>query len=265
MAWLHSYQEIRDHPKTFRLARKLGVSRREAIGVLHLLWWWAMDYAPDGSLARYETEALADACLWEGDARLLVEALSEAGWLDHDEAAGYAIHDWAEYTGALMQSRANAREANTERMRRARAAHKLRTGTAVRESAGPRQDKTRQEEDKTREGVGVLLLKDSLPPHEEGPDWFKTLETLPGFETGWADAKDWLSKREISDERAEVTALALKSKWGGKSWKNTDVWATFQVWVKRPSLGNGREPDAKDRGDIGSQGTHESPFAQFSR
>ena len=37
-----------------KLARRLGVSLPAAIGHLHLLWWWAMDYAQDGDLTRWQ-------------------------------------------------------------------------------------------------------------------------------------------------------------------------------------------------------------------
>src|SRR5687767_5633894 len=53
MAWIESHQEIARHPKTRKLARLLGGSVPTAIGHLHLLWWWAVDYAEDGWLGKY--------------------------------------------------------------------------------------------------------------------------------------------------------------------------------------------------------------------
>lgn len=50
MAWLRSHQELARHPKVKRLSRQLNISLPQAIGHLHLLWWWCMDYAQDGDL-----------------------------------------------------------------------------------------------------------------------------------------------------------------------------------------------------------------------
>ncbi|GIM48438.1 hypothetical protein DNHGIG_39870 [Collibacillus ludicampi] len=52
MAWLKSHQEIARHPKTKRLAKALDISLPTAIGHLHLLWWWAMDFAKNGDLSK---------------------------------------------------------------------------------------------------------------------------------------------------------------------------------------------------------------------
>ena len=50
MAWIKSQQVLREHPKLKRLARRLEVSVPAALGHLHMLWWWALDYAQDGDL-----------------------------------------------------------------------------------------------------------------------------------------------------------------------------------------------------------------------
>lgn len=113
MVWIESHQEIAQHPKTRRLARYLGVSIPDAIGRLHLLWWWAMNYAEDGDLSGFDPEELADATLWEGDGAALKDALIRSGFLDEN---GH-IHDWDDYAGKLI----DRRKANADRMRAARA------------------------------------------------------------------------------------------------------------------------------------------------
>lgn len=113
MTWIESHQELARHPKTKRLARNLECSVPAALGHLHLLWWWATDYAPDGDLSAFTAEDIADALLWEGDPQTLIEGLQEARFLDD----GLQIHDWDDYAGRLIDKR----EANRERMRRARA------------------------------------------------------------------------------------------------------------------------------------------------
>jgi hypothetical protein len=117
MAWIESHQELGAHPKTLKLARKLGNTKVQAVGHLQYLWWWATDYAQDGDLSRYESLDIAIAGEWEGDADTFVDGLVRAGFLEQcDELL--SIHDWDEYAGRLIERRAK----NAQRMREARAA-----------------------------------------------------------------------------------------------------------------------------------------------
>lgn len=107
MAWLESHQELRDHPKTKRAARLLGVGIPQMVGHLHCLWWWALDYAPDGDLANYDAFDIADAAMWEGEAEAFVTALMECG---PGGACGFLtadrqLHDWDDYGGKLFARR----------------------------------------------------------------------------------------------------------------------------------------------------------------
>lgn len=117
MAWIESHQELARHPKTKKLARLLGASIPSAIGHLHLLWWWSIDYSKDGYLGSYEPEDLADAVMWEGDPQLLWRSLADAGFLDSsDEPTSvsedgirfeWRIHNWDKYGGKLLEKRRN--------------------------------------------------------------------------------------------------------------------------------------------------------------
>lgn len=108
MAWIESHQEVGRHPKTKKLARLLGVSLPAAVGHLHYFWWWALDFAQDGTLEKYDGYDLADAMQWDGDPDQLVEALISAGYID-DTDDGLMIHDWGEYAGKLLERRAKDR------------------------------------------------------------------------------------------------------------------------------------------------------------
>jgi hypothetical protein len=118
MAWIESHQAVGQHPKTLALAHLLGVSLPTAVGHLHYLWWWALDYAPDGELKRHGPTVVAHACLWRGKPQRLWEALTESGFLEAGQS-GARIHDWGDYAGKLIDRRAS----NRQRMRAARAAH----------------------------------------------------------------------------------------------------------------------------------------------
>lgn len=115
-AWIKSYQALRQHPKTRKLARRVG-GLPAAIGHLHCLWWWCIDYAPDGDLTKHTAEDIAIACEWDGKPADLIKHLSECGFLDN--GSGLHVHDWDEYGGALVERR----ERNAQRMKDARAAN----------------------------------------------------------------------------------------------------------------------------------------------
>jgi hypothetical protein len=116
MAWLESHQTLADHPKRKRLSRLLGATKAATIGHLHLMWWWAMDYAQDGDLTRYTDDDLADAGGWDGDPGLFVQSLIESGFITVERT----VHDWDDYAGRLI----GQRSANAARMREARAKKK---------------------------------------------------------------------------------------------------------------------------------------------
>lgn len=104
MAWIESHQELGWHPKTRRLSRLLGTNLPATVGHLHFLWWWALDFAQDGSLRKYESADIADAMQWDGDPDFLVNSLISAGFLDNENGA-LSIHDWQEYLGKLLEWR----------------------------------------------------------------------------------------------------------------------------------------------------------------
>lgn len=115
MAWLESHQTLAGHPKTRKLAHLLNIPKPQAIGHLHCFWWWALDYAQEGDLRRYDALDLAIGAEWEGDAEAFVDAMVLAGFIDDDD--GWQIHDWHDYAGKLIARR----KANAERMKAARA------------------------------------------------------------------------------------------------------------------------------------------------
>lgn len=122
MAWIESHQDLARHPKTTRLARLLGISLPQAIGHLHLLWWWALDFAPDGDLSGWDAADIAAAAHYDGDPEAFVDSLlgcgrdGQAGFLERLPDGRLVIHDWYEYAGKY----AERRQQDAERKRRSR-------------------------------------------------------------------------------------------------------------------------------------------------
>lgn len=121
MAWIKSEQALASHPKVHLLAKDLGISVPQAVGHLHLLWWWALDYADDGNLTRYR-DFIPSASQWVGDEDLFIISLIKHNWIDEVEGK-LVIHDWLDYTGALIETR----EKDAERKRKYRQSKNAKT------------------------------------------------------------------------------------------------------------------------------------------
>jgi hypothetical protein len=115
MAWIESHQQLRDHPKVTRLGRLLDVHRTSAVGLLHFLWWWALDHAEDGDLTDFDPLDLAVAAGWDGDPDRFLTALLECGpggrcgFLAYD-GDRLVLHDWWDYAGKLVDRRQKDRD-----------------------------------------------------------------------------------------------------------------------------------------------------------
>ena len=121
MAWIKSEQALASHPKVHLLAKDLGITVPQAVGHLHLLWWWALDYADDGNLTRYR-DFIPSASQWVGDEDLFITSLIKHNWIDEVEGK-LVIHDWLDYTGALIETR----EKDAERKRKYRQSKNAKT------------------------------------------------------------------------------------------------------------------------------------------
>jgi hypothetical protein len=110
--WIESHADLRDHPKLDLLSELLGIPRRDAVGLLHYVWWRALTYAPAGDLSVVTDSQLARWADWENDPTMLVRGLTTAGFLD----PARHLHDWHDYAGKWVERR----EADKVRKRDAR-------------------------------------------------------------------------------------------------------------------------------------------------
>lgn len=104
MAWIESHQGIDRHPKTQRLAKLMDWDIDIAIAKLHRLWWWCLEYAPDGCVSRLSADMYAQAVGMSADmGEKFISALYEAEYLDRTGAGHLVIHDWLEYAGRYLR------------------------------------------------------------------------------------------------------------------------------------------------------------------
>ncbi len=119
MAYIESHQTLPRHPKTRKAARLLGVSVPTVIGHLHCLWYWAMDYAQDGDLSRYDSAEIADASMWDGDPDEYLGALERSGFVDATVGPPltYVLHEWMDYNGKhILKRKADAARKRADRL-----------------------------------------------------------------------------------------------------------------------------------------------------
>ena len=76
----------------------------QTIGKLHRLWWWCLDFAPDGNVRRHSADMVAIAVGLSADAgEKFISALYEAEFLDKTSKNQLLIHDWLEYAGRYLR------------------------------------------------------------------------------------------------------------------------------------------------------------------
>jgi len=141
MAWIESHQTLGHHPKTLKLARELKCGVPAAIGYLHLMWWWALDYAPNGLVAADDKPMVARACMWSRRSEQFWAALLTSGFVEVDGDNVLKIHDWMDYAGRLNEQRALRKESNrraqTKRRQRLVSAESAVTVTPRQQPTGP--------------------------------------------------------------------------------------------------------------------------------
>lgn len=110
MAWIESHQTLRNHPKLFEFSKLIGQDRVVLTGHLLWLWWWCMDYAPDGDLTKFNHHQIALAAGWEGDPSKFVDALINSGFVDENGEKRF-IHDWLDFCGEIIKKRIDRKQA----------------------------------------------------------------------------------------------------------------------------------------------------------
>lgn len=110
--WIESHASLRNHRKLLRFMAALKINRAEAIGYLHMLWWWVAECSSDGDLSLYPPQDIANGAGWSGKPERLLNALRDAGFLD-----GNTIHDWPDYIGRLLAYRERKRQQAAQKRR----------------------------------------------------------------------------------------------------------------------------------------------------
>ncbi len=133
--WLRVEVGVHRHRKTYALARALGISRAEVVGILSGLWSYASEQHADGEISALDWEAFAEQigfAMRQSDGERWVDLLNEelrdylvaAGFVDKARDR-YFLHDWEDFQGKLVERRATERERSARRRRKARGDEEL--------------------------------------------------------------------------------------------------------------------------------------------
>lgn len=102
MAWIESHQELGRHPKLLRMSQQLRINKAQAVGHLHFLWWWTLDFSPlKGDLSAFTPAEISAASEWPGEPEKFMATLKDVGWIDKDGC----VHDWGKYSGKWAEKR----------------------------------------------------------------------------------------------------------------------------------------------------------------
>lgn len=127
MLWIKVSTELPRNAKLYKLARRLKITRREALAYVVQLWAFVLTNYPDGEINATADEIAFGVELDDSiSAQDFVEALSNCaapngGFLDKVGGNCYRVHDWEQYSGALSVTR----DQNRERQRRFREKKKM--------------------------------------------------------------------------------------------------------------------------------------------
>ena len=105
LAWIKMRVSLADDPAVISMARRLGASAYEVVGLLHSVWSWANLHTEDGIAKGVKREWLDNKFEREG----LADAMMDVGWLLEDDA-GIIIPKFDRHNGHSAKARAQATE-----------------------------------------------------------------------------------------------------------------------------------------------------------
>jgi len=219
MAWIKSDQSLANHPKLILLARELGITKVKALGHLHLLWYWVLEYADDGEL-KY-LDLLPDACEWEDDPQKFIEALIKYEFIDQI-GEKYVIHDWLDYSGAFYEKKLynrikkqESREKIQEKQEHLDNLTSFDNDLTKLDGQGLREDKIREDKIRVEESISGLATQDEVSSNRDLV--FETLAEVCGYDWKGVMTKDERGRlnkavKQLKDIEATPEDIQLRAK-----------------------------------------------------
>jgi hypothetical protein len=250
------------HRKTLQLRRKLGDA---AFWIPPRLWSFAAENAPDGDLSNYQAEDLAMLVQYSGDARSMLEALHEAGFLENG-----VIRNWEE--------RNSFHVTNHDRAKKAAEARWAKRNEKLSEKKERDIEKEKEKEKESKQALTKQCLADAPSIEVETlklriGSWFGRRPT-----TNWSEKETKAIKAVIAlrTPPEDIDALEIRYKSGNEylrrdiltllnNW-NTEIDRAKQPESKTPQThGNSNDPIARRNAALGDIAAHSADATRRSR
>lgn len=270
MAWISVHEQVIGG-KLRNLAKEIGCSQNEALGLLIRLWLWGINNAnKEGFIVGADKADVADILNIGIDKRyasdVVVEAMINTGWIDI--ANGLYIHDWEEWQEQWYKA-IGLRERDAARKREERKRSRLQN------DAGRRIDAISQEPEPA--AAPLPAVEDSpIPENPEKPKRTAAEERTPAFEEFWkvyprkegkgeaykkykARLKDGYSEEELLEAATNYAGRCARERTEKKYIKMAKTFLSdslpFVDYIKKQSQNEVRQEQADGV----------NPFGQFLR
>tara|TARA_B100000287_G_scaffold406989_1_gene431996 strand:- start:1604 stop:2434 length:831 start_codon:yes stop_codon:yes gene_type:complete len=193
MPWIKSDEALASHPKLTLIASDLGISKVEALGYLHLMWYWVLKFCDDGNITKY-IDIFPTEIGWKGDSDLFVDTLVNRGFIDKTSHGKYTIHDWLDYSGKYFEKKeANRLRVEKHRQNKANSSvtsHYTDITEPLQEHYGNALEENRIEENRVEENNIGLATQDEEVNNSNRDLVFETLATVCGYDWKGVMTKD---------------------------------------------------------------------------
>jgi len=191
MPWIKSDEALASHPKLTLIASDLGISKVEALGYLHLMWYWVLKFCDDGNITKY-IDIFPTEIGWKGDDELFINTLVERGFIDKSNHGKYTIHDWLDYSGKYFEKKeANRLRVEKHRQNKANSSvtsHYTDVTEPLQEHYGNALEENRVEENRVEENNIGLAKQDEVSSNKDMV--FETLAEVCGYDWKGVMTKD---------------------------------------------------------------------------
>lgn len=271
MAWI----SVHDHVvggKLRELAKDIGCSQKEALGILVSLWLWGLNNADQtGKLRSCDKSDVAEAVFSNGlseglDKMEIVESLISQRWIDENEEGDLYLHDWDTWQEQWYKFLKN-KEYDAERKRAERARKKAET-------------MKKEQIEESSESNPKDNPTDSPPdtPTDSPPDAKKKPKKTVKKKVEKKQYAEYVSLKEeeysklvygYGEKATEkfIEVLNLYKGSTGKTYKSDYMtilnWVTDKVNEKYPGLIQRPTPEGAAKENQGEKSPEDNPFGQW--
>ena len=104
MAWRKLEDTFHSDRKIRKLARELTIPEPHAAGYVVTLWTWALLYAKDGELTKFDADDIEHGAKWDGGHGDFLHACVKVSLVDVEDSGRVLLHNWIERGGSFAEA-----------------------------------------------------------------------------------------------------------------------------------------------------------------